>query len=39
MDGGHAIEGLTWDPDYVWLVEAPRVALLTGDETLQLRVR
>ncbi|MGB2385555.1 MAG: hypothetical protein ACPH8E_08620, partial [Flavobacteriales bacterium] len=36
MEGGHAIEGPDMGSDYVWLVEAPRVALLTGDETSSL---
>ncbi len=36
MEGGHAIEGPDMGSDYVWLVEAPRVALITGDETSSL---
>ena len=36
MQGGHAIEGPGIRLDYVWLVEAPRVALITGDETSSL---
>ena len=36
MEGGHAVEGPDMGSDYVWLVEAPRVALLTGDETSSL---
>jgi len=36
MEGGHAIEGPDMGSDDVWLVKAPRVALLTGDETSSL---
>ena len=36
MKGGYATEGPDMGSDYVRLVEAPRVALLTGDETSSL---
>ena len=36
MEGGHALKGPDMGSDYVWLVEAPRVAMLTGEETSSL---
>lgn len=36
MQGGHAIDGPDMGSDYVWLVDAPRVALLTGEGTSSL---
>lgn len=36
MEGGHAVEGPDMGSDYVWLVEPPQVALLTGEGTSSL---
>ena len=36
MEGGRALEGPDMGSDNIWLVEAPSVALLTGDETSSL---
>ena len=36
MEGGHSVEGPDMGSDDVWLVEPPRVALLTGEGTSSL---
>lgn len=36
MEGGHSLEGPDMGSDNVWLVEAPRVAMLNGEETSSL---
>lgn len=36
LSGGHALEGPDMGSDKVWLLEPPRVAMLTGEETSSL---